>query len=140
MIAAAVPLVIIHSRKQRGRRNGGGRVGRVFSLLRSHCGVLRVFGCAAGFVGAVAGFPRRGNGGDGLRGVSDAEHPGRGRGLGEGGCVGEGVGGGGEERGSDRCGRGRPLRSEGGGTGGGVGEEALGSQRHLPGTQRNETF
>lgn len=81
---------------------------------------------------AVTGFTRRRNWGDGLWSVSNAEHPCHGCGVRKRGGVGEGVGGGGEERRSDGGGRGSLLRSEGGGTGGGEGVEALCSQRHLP--------
>lgn len=135
MIAAAVPLVIIHSRKQVRRRKGWG-VGRVFPLLRSPYWVLHVFGQAAGFMRAVTGFTQHGNWGDRLRSVSNAEHPGRGCGLRKCGGVEEGVWGGGEEGSRDGGGRGSMLWSDGGGTSGGEGEEALRSQRHLPETGR----
>lgn len=133
VIAAAVPLVIIHSREQVRRRKGRG-VGRVLPLLRSPRRVLRVFGRTAGLVRAVARLARSGGLGSGLRGVSDAEQPGGGCGLRERGGVEEGgVGGGGEEeRRRDGGGRGSMTRGDGGGSGGGEGEEALRSERHFP--------
>lgn len=101
VIAAPVPFVIVRARKQVRRRKG--RV--VFPLLGSRYRVLGVLRGTAGSVRPVAGFRRRGGGGRGLSGVSDAEHSGRGRGLRKGGGVEEGVGG---ERG------GRRDRGEGG--------------------------
>lgn len=68
---------------------------------------------------AVTGFTQRGNWGDGLCGVSNAEHPGRRCRLRERGGVGEGVGGGGEERRRDGGGRESLLGSDGGGARGG---------------------
>lgn len=91
---------------------------------------------------AVAGFTGRGGGRRVWRGVSDAEHPGHGRGLGEGDGVGEGVGGGGEERRGEGGGRrGESLLGrDSGGAGAGEGQEALGSRRHLPPHLRVEVF
>lgn len=97
MIAAPVPFVIVRARKQVRRRKR--RV--VFPLLRSRHRVLRVLRRTAGSVRPVAGFARRGGGGRGLSGVSDAERSG----LRKCGGVKEGVGG---ERG------GRRDRGEGG--------------------------
>lgn len=54
---------------------------------------------------AVTGFSWRGNRGEGLLGISDAEQPSCGCGLWKGGGVGEGVGEGGKERRSDGAGR-----------------------------------
>lgn len=129
VIAAPVPFVIVRAGKR--VRRSERRV--VFPLLRSRYRVLRVLRRTAGSVRPVAGFSRRGGGGRGLSGVSDAEDSGRGRGLRKCGGVKEGVGG---ERGGrrDRGEGGRRLCSDGGGTGGGEGEEALRSQRHLPET------
>lgn len=58
---------------------------------------------------AVTRFTQSGNWGGGLRGVSNAEHPGHGRRLRKCGGVGEGVGVGGKERGCDGDGRGSLL-------------------------------
>lgn len=124
MIAAAVPLVIIHRREQVRRREGGGVRG-VFPLLRSPYGVLRVFGRAAGFVRAVTRFTQSGNWGSGLQSISNVEQPGSGCGLRKCGGVEEGAGGGGEERRRDGGGRGSVPRSDGGGSSGGEGEEAV---------------
>lgn len=136
MIAAAVPLVIIHIWKQERRWKRWG-IGGVFPLLRSDYWVHHVFGRAAGFMSAITEFYQRGNWGDRLRNVSNAEHPCRGCGLRKCGGVEEGVwGGGGEERSRDGGRRGSMLWSDGGGTSGGEGEEALGCQRHLPETRR----
>lgn len=130
VIAAAVPFVIVRAWKQVGRRKSrGARV--VFPFLGPRYGVLRVLRGTAGSVRARAGSAQRGDGGRGLSGVSDAEHSGCGRGLRKCGSVKEGVGGGGDGR-CDRGEGGRRLRSDGGGTRGGEGEEVLRSQRHLP--------
>lgn len=85
---------------------------------------------------AITEFYLRRNWGDRLRSVSNAEHPCCGCGLRKCGGVEEGVRGGGEERSRDGGRRGSMLRSDGGGTSGGEGEEALRSQRHLPETGR----
>lgn len=124
MIAAAVPLVIIHRGEQVGRRKGWG-VRRVFPLLRSPNGVLRVFGRTAGFMRAVTRFTQSRNWGRRLWSASNVEQPGSGCGLRKCGGVEEGVGGGGEERRCDGGGRGSMPRSDGGGSSGGEGEEAV---------------
>lgn len=89
---------------------------------------------------AVTGFTQRGNWGDGLHGVSNAEHPGRGCRVRERGSVGEGVGGRGEERRCDGGGRESLLGcGRGGARGGREGEEAVRSQGHLP-EERKKMF
>lgn len=94
VIAAAVPFVIVRARKQVRRKKRRG-AGVVFPFLRSRHRVIRILWRTAGSVRPVAGFTRRGDGGRGLSGVSDAEHSGCGRGLRKCGVVKEGVGRGG---------------------------------------------
>lgn len=131
-VIAAVPFVIVRAWEQVGRRKSRG-AGVVFPFLRRRYRVLRVPRRAAGSVRACAGFA--GDGGRRRSGVSDAEDSGSGRGLRKCGSVKEGVGGGGDGR-CDGSEGGRRLRSDGGGTRGGEGEEVLRSQRHLPETGR----
>ena len=80
-------------------------MGRVFSFLRSHDSILRVFGWATGFMRAVTSFSQGKNLGTGLRRLSHIEHPGCGCRLRKRGGVGEGVGRGREERGGGDGGR-----------------------------------